>query len=50
VDFKAKTCKCTAAIDVDGKQKTFEINYDRLILAPGYVAMPYVILRVLISL
>ena len=38
VDFAPKICKCRAACDLDGGDaRQFDISYDRLILAPGFV-------------
>ncbi|KAI5368391.1 Putative FAD/NAD(P)-binding domain, FAD/NAD(P)-binding domain superfamily [Septoria linicola] len=38
IDFDQKLCKCKSECDAhDGKDKYFEVSYDRLILAPGCV-------------
>ncbi|KAK5734150.1 hypothetical protein LTR17_009133 [Elasticomyces elasticus] len=37
VDFIRKVCRCRSACDVHGgKDRLFEVKYDRLVLAPGY--------------
>ena len=36
IDFESKVCKCRAAHGLDeGEGRTFDVSYDRLILAPG---------------
>jgi NADH:ubiquinone reductase (non-electrogenic) len=36
VDFESKICKCRAVYGLEGEGRTFDVSYDRLILAPGY--------------
>ena len=41
VDFEKKVCKCRAACDVEGGSvRQFDVEYDQLILAPGYILPP----------
>ncbi|KAF7186403.1 putative NADH dehydrogenase [Pseudocercospora fuligena] len=38
VDFQNRICRCRSECDAhDGKQRQFEITYDRLVLAPGCI-------------